>query len=93
MTKDSHGKGRAKEQASMEEYRVLGCEVWQPKRSPAYEGNTDIFGVGDFIVWSPVNGVYMVQVCHRASAARHRRAIDQWNETHPDFECYLETYK
>ena len=93
MTKDSHGKGRAKEQWFMDKYRGFGYDVWQPKRSASYEGNTDIFGVGDFIVYTPDGRVFMVQVCHRASAARHRRAIDHWNETHPDFPCYLETYK
>ena len=93
MTKDSHGKGRAKEAEHMEAWAGMGCDVWQPKRSPAYEGNTDIFGVGDFIVYHPNGSVFMIQVCHRASAARHKRAIEHWNETHPDFKCYLETYK
>ena len=93
MTKDSHGKGRVKEQEVMAWWRDRGHEVWQPKRSASYEGNTDVFGVGDFIVYHPNGSVFMIQVCHRASAARHRRAINQWNDTHPDFKCYLETYK
>jgi len=86
---DAHGKGRSKEQELMDMYRRLGHEVWQPPRAKYCE--QDIFGVGDFLV---IDGalIYMVQVCHKKSKARHKRACDHWNETHPDFPVYLETY-
>ena len=94
---DAHGKGRKKEQELMKLYLDAGCEVWQPPRGKYCE--QDIFGVGDFIVWRfgdfsarRHGGVFMVQVCHKKSKARHKRACDHWNETHPDFPVYLETY-
>jgi len=91
MTRDAHGKGRLKEQEVMEWYKDHGFEVWQPPRGRYCA--QDIFGVGDFIAWSCLGGgVFMVQVCHKKSKARHKRACDHWNETHPDFPVYLESY-
>ena len=88
---DTHGKGRKKEQEFMEQWGLLG-PCWQPKRSMAYEGNTDIYGVGDFICLTCL-GPVMVQVCHKKSEKRHRDAIRAWNEKHgPLFPVILETY-
>ena len=92
---DSHGKGRVKERESMAVYEALGRVCWQPPRAQyrtKVKGGTDIFGVGDYLVVGH-NMACMVQVCAQKSAARHRRAVDAWNDKHGQvLYCILEVY-
>jgi len=87
---DSHGKGRIKERESMLRWQDVGFTCWQPPRTKY--GKQDILGVGDFIVVGE-NRAWMVQVCAKKSAARHKRAVDAWNKEHGDaLWCMLEVY-
>ncbi len=87
---DSHAKGRAREREIMLEYEAAGFKCWQPPRGKYAE--QDILGVGDFITISR-DGVAMVQVCDKKSAARHRRAVDAYNAVYGEvMRCYLITY-
>ena len=87
---DSHGKGRIKERESMAVWEAAGWTCWQPPRTKY--GKQDIFGVGDYLVVGH-NMAYMVQVCAKKSAARHKRAVDAWNAEHGKaLYCILEVY-
>jgi len=87
---DRHKQGRDKERQSMAGYEALGCICWQPPRGKFTE--QDIFGVGDFLVARGAS-VFMVQVCHKKSKARHQKAIDAWNAVHgAALPCFLEVY-
>jgi len=87
---DRHKQGRDKERLSMASCEALGCICWQPPRGKFTE--QDIFGVGDFLVVQGAS-VFMVQVCHKKSKARHQKAIDAWNKEHfGALPCFLEVY-
>ena len=86
---DRHKQGRDKERERMKWYESQCCICWQPPLGKFAE--QDIFGVGDFLVMQGAN-VFMVQVCHKKSKARHQKAIDAWNKEHWALPCYLEVY-
>ena len=76
---DSHGEGRRREALIAEQLRGQGWIVWQPPRTKFRA--QDIFGVGDLLAFRS-GRVMLVQVCDKKSVARHRKAVDAWNDKH-----------
>jgi predicted type IV restriction endonuclease len=84
---DSHGEGRRREAIVAEKFRAEGWIVWQPPRTKFRA--QDIFGVGDLLMFRD-GEIVMLQICDKKSVARHRSALQAWNEKHGrSLQCLL----
>ena len=82
MTRGNHSKGKAMERKLIEHLGVEGFIFPMAKFDDA-----DAFGVFDGL-FIQYGYVFFIQVCHRSTVARHKKAIQSFVDAHPGERWY-----